>query len=548
MLKNIIKNWTKQEWWGLIIISVVLLLLTWLPYIYLASQTPEDFVYNSSTFVNPGDNTVYFSYIRQSAEGKWLMDNMYTTELTQPVLHPFWTLLGKVANIFSLTPPTIFHLARSVLIPIFIFFSCLFISYFLSNRVARQVALWFFSLGAGWGWLFVLAKPFFWFDNAWHNVPFDFFIPDAFPFTSMVISPHFILSWLLLLITLNFGFLALRYNSYFYAGWSGLIGAVLILLHPFYIPTIFSILGMYWLVLSLRQKTFLWSGTIKIFLIVLAFLPSVGYYFYLYFFDPVTNIKTLQNFLPSPKLLITFLSFGITFLLSLVGYWWWQRQQKNSQDIEFLLIWSVLTAGLLYTPFLWQRRLAEGWFFPLAILVSWLLVEVDKKLYLRIKDFYLWRWFVWLPLLLVYLMSNLNFLGLNFFYIQKQSYAYFYYPQKFTSLANWLAQNTDQEQTIFTNYDMWFRTAPALVSRKQYLGHLVETVDSHKKYLEMKWFFQNDHQTEKKYEFLQQTGIDYLVYYSHAPEFNIFQPQEKDFLQPVFTDGDFSIYEVKNKL
>ena len=371
MLKEIIRFWTKNEWLGLGLMILVLLILTWLPYIYLSSQTPAGFIYNTSTFINPGDNTVYFSYIRQGAEGGWLVDNMHTSEKTLPVLHPFWTLLGKISNIFSLTPPTAFHLARSILIPIFIFFSYLFISYFLTSHVIRQVALWFFGLGSGLGWLFVLAKPFFWFDNAWHNVPFDFFIPDAFPFTSMVISPHFILSWLLLIVALNFGFLALKYNNYFYTFISALTSGVLLLLHPFYIPSVFSILGVYWLFLSIRQRTFFWSGTGKILLIFLASLPSLGYYIYLYFFDPVTHIKTIQNFLPSPKIFITFLSFGVSFILATIGYFW-SRRKELIQNFDFLFIWLWLNALLIYSPFLWQRRLAEGWFFPIAILTSWL--------------------------------------------------------------------------------------------------------------------------------------------------------------------------------
>lgn len=545
MLKEIIRTWTKNEWLGLGVVILVLLILTWLPYIYLASKTPAGFVYNSSTFVNPGDNTVYFSYIRQGTAGGWLVDNMYTSEKTLPVLHPFWTALGKIGNIFSFTPPTIFHLARTILIPIFIFFTYLFISYFLINRVMRQIALSFFSMGAGWGWLFVLAKPFFWFDNAWHNVPFDFFIPDAFPFTSMVISPHFILSWLLLIIALNFGFFALKYNNYFYTFISALTSGILLLLHPFYIPSIFSILGVYWLFLSIKERTFFWSGTGKIFLIFLAALPSVGYYIYLYFFDPVTHIKTLQNFLPSPKIFITFLSFGVTFILTLFSFWRYQQsKEREAKDFDWLLIWSVVTAGLLYTPFLWQRRLAEGWFFPLSILFTYLVARVDKYFSTQTKDWSIKRWFVWVPLILVFILSNLNFLGLNFFYIQKQSYAYYYYPQEFIAVADWLEQQTDKDKIIFTNYDMWFRTAPALVTRRQYLGHLVETVDSHKKYLEMKWFFQNNNHDDKKYKFLQQTGIDYLVYYQAAPDFNIFQPQAKDYLQPVFSQNNIAIYRV----
>ncbi len=545
MLREIIRNWTKFERLGLGLVILVLLVLTWLPYIYLASQAPAGFVYNCSTFVNPGDNTVYFSYIRQGAEGKWLVDNMYTSEVTLPALQPFWILLGKFSKLFSLNPPTIFHLVRTILIPIFIFFSYLFISYFLIDRKTRQIALWFFSLGAGLGWLFVLAKPFFWFNNAWHNVPFDFFIPDAFPFTSMVISPHFILSWLLLLLTLNFGYLAIKYNNYFYTVISALTGGILLLLHPFYIPSVFGILGVYWLVLSIKRRTFFWSSTLNFSLIFLAVLPSVGYYIYLYFFDWVTHIKTIQNFLPSPKLFITFLSFGFTFISSLLAIWFFrQKIAQQVKDFSWLLAWSMTTALLLYTPFLWQRRLAEGWFFPLAILFTFLVMEIDKYFFAKYKDWSIKRWFVWVPVILVFIMSNLNFLGLNFFYIQQKSYAYYYFPQEFLAAANWLEKNTTPDKIIFTNYDMWFRTSPALVTRRQYLGHLVETVDSHKKYLEMKWFFQNNSQDEKKYEFLQKTGINYIVYYSEASDFNIFQPQEKNYLQPIFTQNNITIYQV----
>ncbi len=544
MLREILKNWTKGEWLSLAIISLILIILTWWPYYYLSQHVPRGFVYNASTFINPGDNTVYYSYIRQGIEDGWLVKNFYTSESTLAVLHPFWTGLGKIAKIFSLIPQTIFHLARTVLIPIFIFFVYWLISYFLREKKDRLISLLIFSLGAGLGWLYVLAKPFFWFDNAWHNVPFDVFIPDAFPFTSMVISPHFILSWLLLLITLVFGFLALRHNNYVYTLTAAIVGAILILLHPFHAPTILFVLGAYWLFMTYQKKTFFWSGTWQLALIFLATLPSIGYYFYLYQADWVTSIKTNQNFLPSPKPFITFLSFGTAVILAILSFFWSKRKNHYLPNFNFLVIWALLNTILIYLPFLWQRRLAEGWWFPLAIMVGFFIAQLDNLAKNQIKDWSIKRWFVWLPLALILFISNLNFLGLNYFYIKYQSNYFFYYPQEFKQIAAWLEKNTRADEIIFTNYDLFFRTAPALISRRQYIGHLVETVYVHSKYMEMKWFFQNNLHDEKKQEFLQQTGINYIIFYEQTPEMNIFQPQTKEYLQPVFISGDYVIYQV----
>src|SRR3990167_1752896 len=80
MIRDLIKSITKKEWRFLIIITLFVIFLTTLPYLYGWDQTPENYTYNCLHSLTPGDIHVYFSWIESIKQGNLFIENLYTSE------------------------------------------------------------------------------------------------------------------------------------------------------------------------------------------------------------------------------------------------------------------------------------------------------------------------------------------------------------------------------------------------------------------------------------------------------------------------------------
>jgi hypothetical protein len=544
MLKSIIHKHTKKEWLFLCGVSLVVLVLTNVPYIYLLLHRPADFVYGFTTYINPADNFVYYGYIKQALEGAWLFENVYSVETGVLAFKPFWLILGKLAWLFQLEPWTIFHAARIVLSLSMAYVFYRIICYFVAAQAQRMFSLAALLLTAGLGWLYIMTHPLFWLQNKWSNVPFDFLVPSAFPFFAMTISPHFIMSWLLLIGGLYLLHRALFDNRVSLAAAAGLCFLFLFLMHPFYVPLVFVLGLLLWLKNVQTHNTLHNSGFFKLCLAGGMGLPPVLYYSYLLQVDWTVQVKTMQNFLPSPGLLVSVYSYGLAWALALIGIYVVRRQLNKflAKRLFLLSAWALLGWGFIYAPVLWQRRLAQGWYFALVVLASFAIFSFHTYAKKKWPAWSQWQYFVYVPLGLMFCLSNFTMIGQNVYY-QGHDNSYFYYSSDLNHVAKWLQQNTASQEAFITNDQTAFVVLPALSGRKTYFGHLVETVYSHAKYNQLVWFFTSNDEDQKKQVFLTDSRLDYIVYNQADSEINGFLPDEKEYLTPVYKSGSYTVYK-----
>ena len=151
-LKDLINSISKKEWRFVILLCIVMILITGLPYVYAYLNAPVGYFYNGIHSLTPGDSFVYFSYINQVKAGNWILRDYFTSE-AQPhgLLNFFWLEVGLFARIFNLPADLAFQLFRLLLIPIFFIVIYLFISYFFSDANKRKWALIFICFSSGIG-------------------------------------------------------------------------------------------------------------------------------------------------------------------------------------------------------------------------------------------------------------------------------------------------------------------------------------------------------------------------------------------------------------
>jgi hypothetical protein len=179
----------------LIIVSLVLLILQYVPFYYHQNQSTKNRVYLGAERYTP-DYYVYLYYINQGVLGKNLVVNFYTNEPhAGSLVHIEYLLMGKVGNLFKLPISVIFYGFRSLFLVVYVLISFWFIGLFIKNTLVHRLA---FLLSFFWGGLF-------WPEISQNGINlksyFDFYqTPDIF--NRLTFEPHKLIGMSLMLILL----------------------------------------------------------------------------------------------------------------------------------------------------------------------------------------------------------------------------------------------------------------------------------------------------------------------------------------------------------
>src|SRR5690349_6192031 len=103
-----------------VVVAAAMLMAT-LPYLIGFAMRPAGYSLLGNSRVSAGDAPVYYSYIEQGRHGHWLMADVFTSEpYAATIWEPLWFIVGQVANIFHLTTPWAYAVARTVTMPVLI--------------------------------------------------------------------------------------------------------------------------------------------------------------------------------------------------------------------------------------------------------------------------------------------------------------------------------------------------------------------------------------------------------------------------------------------
>ncbi len=556
MFKELIKSINKKEWRLVVWMVVFVILITTLPYVYGWRQTPANHTYTGLHSLTPGDIHVYFSWMEQAKQGRFISKDLYTSEpQARILLNSFWSVEGLIARYTGLSDNLVFQLSRVVLIPYFLILLYLLSAFIFKEKLWRKVSFVFLSLASGWGFLISIFLPNSVYAKGWYNWPLDLWAPESNNLLTMFQSPHLILSTSFILLILGLTWWAIEKDSYKYSLLAGLIALAEFQFHPFHAPTIFGVLAGYFfiqLILNLNKikqiKDYLFNIVKHSLVVAFISLPSIIYWLTLELTDFVTQIRTYQNVCLTPPLWITLASYGLLIpLASWAIYKFWQTQDKVNNLQIFIITWLIVQFALLYAPLAFQRRLMQGLQIPMIILAVWGLKYIFNylkgKLNRRQFNFYLAN----APLMIM--LFILLFTGSNLYnWIREISVFAKSYPQLYVrndvmAGYNWLKNNTPPKAVILS--DLYNgNLIPGRNGRFVYIGHGVETLFFESKLGHMVWFYATNNFDRKKIKFLKQNRITYVFYSPNEKGIGKFKPGEKSYLKKVFQRGETEIYKV----
>ncbi len=323
-------------------LALLVLSLVTLPYLFAWRAGGEEHLFTGLLF-NPVDGASYLAKMQQGWQGAWRYRLAFTAEPGRGAyLFLYYLFLGHVARGVGAPLILVYHAARLGGAALLLYALDAFYAAHLPRR-ARKAAFALAALGSGMGWL---ALP-------WGVVTTDFSVPEAYPFLSAYVNPHFPLSLaLVLLLLIPEGERNLRRGA----------GAFLLaLVSPFGVVLVLLIRGglALWR-LRVPEGRASWRDEFRALLPLAAGgLPYLFYTQWVVRADPVLAAWNAQNLTPAAPWWDVLLAFSPLLPLAV-----WSVRRGASPAALWLWVGSAL--ALLYAPIALQRRFLFGLYVPLA--------------------------------------------------------------------------------------------------------------------------------------------------------------------------------------
>ena len=525
--------------WALLVLS-----LTSLPYLlgcYLSS--PE--MHFSGFVIAVEDGNSYIAKMGQGARGEWLFHLPYTSEDHDgAILYPFYLLLGKVAGLSGLSLVSVYHLVRLLCGLLLLWMVYVFVSYFVSFIALRRIAFLLICFSSGLGWLLLTL-------GLASDTPIDFILPEAFTFLIVYAFPHLALARTLMLGMFILTLTAFRRGGFPWAILAGAACFLVGLLVPFYVGVAYVVLGSYLVALFWRRRQIPWRELELTAVVAFISAPVLLYYGYVFWTNPTFSVWAEQDQILSPHPLHYVFGYAILALLAIGGIGYVLRRAESQR--LFLASWALVVPPLLYMPFNFQRRLAEGFQIPLCILASlglarYVLPAVTRsgltrnltrfQRYTRSKL----RRFVTTAIILLIMPSNLLLVANGLIHVSYLSPPIFHERMELEAM-DWLAAHTQPSDTVLSSYEVG-NYIPARAGNRVLLGHCSETIHAVEKENVVRQFFQVQTSDAYREEILRRYKIAYLFYGPIESALGDFQPATSPILEEVFTNGRYAIYEV----
>lgn len=508
--------------------GVVLLILVSISHAYGHVLENSNLIYTSIQSKFYLDHNAYFSWFVQVEQGNYLFSLFNTIEASKPIFfHPIFLIMGILHSLIGVPVLLVWYLFWILGSATLIFCIAYFLKVFVEEAVTRIVSFILITTSGSWGWL----AGFGYLDM--RTVENNIF---------QVLNWPFILSISLSLILLAFIFFY-KFASTEKVKYSvilGFIGLLLFLIHPYNFPYYVAVPGAYVLYLVLSKQLNL---SLKAFLKFLpaAVLPIFGiaYYAVLFKYDWVFAYNNATLFFPSPNVSVYVYTFGVFLVLAFGSIGVYLNKSLISNKKIFILLWLIVGAILLYSPFTFQNRLELGLSIPILISVSYSLTEVIS--FLKNKSRYLGYALIIIFLLLASTSNVIEYKRV-LVEISDTSFPLFLSADQYNSLQ-WL-KNAKQSGNVITSYEFG-SFIPRFTSRQVYASHWAQTINLDLKLKEIDAFYSGVMSSDSQNKFLKKNNLIYI--YFGEIENNYWDDRfgNDDNFELAFTVGTEKIYKYK---
>jgi hypothetical protein len=529
-------NITKKEIIALIVWSIFIIILSIIPYLIGASYCPPGmkFMY----FIgNNFDQNSYIAWMKQAQEGNILFEDKFTTEPHPKVFfHPFFLFCGIFSSITGIDLLITYHLIRVIFTFILLILVYLFSSIFLSKIHYKLFFLMLISLSSGLGWLapHPLLSPL---GNNYQIMSIDMWVSEAITFLIILTKPLFITALILMISIFILILKSYETKKVYLSVIAGILGAILGLIHPYDIITIYSVNIIYLIWIRGNYKQ------IKSFIIFLILsLPAIIYEYIIFTFTPVFK-EWAKTFTLSPNPYSFIIGYGFIGLFAFI-YIYYNWDKKSKKDI-FLISWVFTVLLLSYFPIRFQRRLILGLHIPLTLLatngifkyvIPWI---KNKPFFKKINEAIL--------LLIIFVLTiptNIRYIIDDLYHTKTYYLNYNLYNEDVEALK-WVDKNIPSSETVLASFVIGIYI-PGWTGNKVYVGHYDQTINANEKLKRIRIFFNNETTINERINLIKESKARYIYYGPFERIVGTPNFDKMDFLKKIYQNEKVSIYKIND--
>jgi len=517
--------------------ALIFALAAALPYVvgYLNAPSGGAFTGNALEQARVDYNS-HLAKMQLGLGGAWGYRILFTPEEHPAVLiQPFYLALGNLARLLGLPLDLVYHAARLIGAFGMVVAIWLLVARFLESPRVRWTAFLLATVTGGAGWLLYLIAP----AQTTSLAPIEFWLFDAYTFLAALTFPHFCAAILLLVG------LFLSFDGWLHAPtWklTALVAGMSLLLgwiQPFDLLLTALVIAALTLWALVRGRL-VWRQALRLIPVALAHAIPVIYHYAALESHPVWRAFNAQNITLSPP--PVYYLFGYAWLLvpAISGVLY----LRHARDGRLLLpvVWTLLTAILVYVPLQVQRRYLMGVQVPLAVLAAVGLEQVYGWWSARGGSQRWGRLLLTAGLLLSALSHALLLASVTLTANPASRPLLFLTADDLDALA-WLRAQPP-EAVALAAFSSGGRI-PAYTGRRVYLGHWIETMNFPARQRRVQAFFDPAGMSDaERLALLEENGVDVVWYDAAARMLGSWSPDEADFLRPAFVSDSVTIYEV----
>lgn len=473
-----------------IILALVATAVAAVPFLYGVINAPQGEIYSGRHAQNSGDYTIYFSQMEQASDGKLLFHNLFTGEDHEAVIfNPFWLVLGWKANILGISIPIMFHIARLLLVPIFVLSAAWILSHWIQDRKVTRIALLLIVFAGG---ITGYAQT-----------------TDASFFNAMSFSPHLVASSILLFWILHFLARSAEAKSFRYAFYAGLLSLAVTSFHPYHIATI-GILAVLYFGFLVWMKRNSWLRALGAVGIVGAFLiPATAYYCWLFnhglpFGDAwLQQSDELMRVRTPWELLYSFFPLSV---LGIAGLWIVWRRIENVFIRCLIVLWAVVPLIFMSLSVFFRMRMSGAVLIPLSVGTAFTFLWLWEK---RKQILFKLVFFVSVAVVGVTLLWMHGAIFANNIAVYQEKVPHAYISRDLSLAFSWYEANATDQDVLLAPWEI-ANIVPSSTGKRIFIGHGIQTIDVFRKWSESQSFFANEISVQDAVSWMKQERISYV--------------------------------------
>lgn len=535
--------------WGLSALTVLVLLLTEVPYLYGYLSAPPDRRF-MGILMNVPDTAQYLSWARESSKAI-LIENKLTSEPGAAVyFNLFWLVVGRLAGGLNLGFAEAAQVVRPVAGAAYVAAIYWIVGLFARDRWERWTATLVAVLGGGFGWLLVLYKTLT--GAADVAFPLDLYVTEPNTFLSIMAFPLQATAGALLLGILGLAVLAFERNNFRLAAIAGLLGLLLGLQHGYDLVIVYGVVGLTSVLLACRRPFSRRPLLLAAMVCGWAF-PALAYLGLLTRFSPIWRGALSQYgnagvYTPTPPHLLVLL--GLPLVLTVGGTVALAprltrggvRQWLEAMPPRRLLLWVWLLLGglLLYIPTDFQIKMLVGWQVPVSIVGTQTLLALTRRASAPSRQRVLRL--ACAGLVLAVIPTNAYLLAWRVADLSRFSAPYYLQIDEVAAL-DWLEVNARPTDVVFSS-ETTGAYVPSRTGTSAFLAHWAMTLDYFQKRRIVGQVFNAATPESTRMQLLATSQATYLIRGPSEKALGSFDPETSRGLVRVFSQSSVDVFRI----